>query len=265
MTKLHVEIMGSGTPVMLVHGSFATPAGSFAGQKPLSDAYELRLVERRGYGRSVAGEEELGWAVDAEDLAELLDESGPAHLVGHSYGAISCLMAAGLRPERVLSLVAIEPPVFTAASDDADAARVAGVSKAVAERASELDRDEFMREWGATVGLSRFEVAAWTEGFTADDWSNADASKRERWPGDAEIPYEVLAGAAFPKVLARGGWNPEQVGRKAQVGAAFGAVCNAIADRTGGRVVRFANSTHNPQSEEASAFNELLREVWQGS
>lgn len=263
MTRLHLETKGSGTPVLLVHGLFATAAGTFAAQQPLTESHALSFVDRRGYGQSASEPDEaLGWDVDADDLADLLDEIGPAHLVGHSYGAVSCLVAAGRRPERVLSVVGIEPPAFALAAGHPDADRVAAASRAVAESAPTMASDDFIREWGATVGLSRFEVAGWTEGFSPADWANADASRRDRWAGDADIPFEALAAASFPTVLAHGAWNPEQVGRKARVGAAFRAVVETIAERTGGRVASFPNATHNPQREDAAAFNALLREVW---
>jgi pimeloyl-ACP methyl ester carboxylesterase len=261
MSDLHVESLGDGPPVVLVHGSFGTGAGTFAGQKALAEDHRLMLVDRRGFGQSPAGND-VGWKTDCEDLVALLEGLGGAHLVGHSYGGVVCLLAAGARADLVGSVVAIEPPAFEVAAGDAQAAAVAEQSRAVAERAGQLSTEDYVREWGATVGQSRFEVAAWTEGFSDADWAAADASRRERWAGNAPIPFDALAAAPFPKVLARGGWNPEVVGRKAKVGAAFGAVCQAISDRIGGEVVTFGESTHNPQREEAAAFNDLLRRTW---
>lgn len=258
---VHVEALGDGAPVVFVHGSFGTARASFSAQLPLADSHRLLLPDRRGFGGSPRGED-VGWQTDATDLVALLDETGPAHLVGHSYGAVVCLLAAGTRPGAVRSLVAIEPPLFEAAKGDPDADRVGEQSSAVAERAGELDIEDYMREWGATVGQSRFEVAAWVEDFSEQDWEAAESSRRERWPGDAPVDYAALAAAGFPRVLAHGGWNPEVVGRKVKVGAAFAAVCRAIVERTGGEVERFAASTHNPQSEEPAAFNALLRRVW---
>ena len=258
---LHVETVGDGTPAVLVHGSFGTARASFSAQLPLADSHRLLFFDRRGFGGSPRGDE-VGWETDAADLVALLDETGPAHLVGHSYGAVVCLLAAGMRPDAVRSLVAIEPPLFEAAKGDADADRVAEQSRSVSERAAELDIEDYMREWGATVGQSRFEVAAWIEGFSEQDWEAAESSRRERWPGDAPVDYAALAAADFPRVLAHGGWNPEVVGRKAKVGAAFAAVCRAIAERAGGEIERFEASTHNPQSEEPEAFNALLRRLW---
>ena len=258
---VHLEEIGDGAPVVFVHGSFGTARASFSGQLPLADSHRLLLFDRRGFGASPRGDD-VGWPTDADDVLALLDETGPAHLVGHYYGAVVCLVAAGRRPDAVLSLVGIEPPLFEVAEGDPDADRVREQSRAVADRAGELDAEDYIREWGATVGMSRFEVAAWTEGFSAADWEAAESSRRERWAGDAPVDFAALAAAGFPRVLAHGGWNPEVVGRKAKVGAAFAAVCRAIVERSGGEVERFAASTHNPQSEEPAAFNALLRRLW---
>ncbi len=258
---LHVERLGSGTPAVFVHGSFGSAASAFAGQRELSDAHELVFVDRRGFGGSAAVKE-LGWQTDARDVVALLDDRGPAHLVGHSYGGVVALLAAGMRPDAVLSVVAVEPPIFTAAAGDPAADRLSEKTRAVAERAPELDIEDFMREWGASLGQSRFEVQAWTEGFTESDWAAAESSRRERWPGDAPIDFEALAAARFPKVLVHGGWNPEVVGHKAKVGAGFAAVCRSIAERAGGEVVSFPAWSHTPQHEEAAAFNHVLRRVW---
>ncbi len=258
---LHVERFGTGVPAIFVHGSFGSAASAFAGQRVLSDANELIFVDRRGFGGSAAADD-VGWRTDAADVVALLDEVGRAHLVGHSYGGVVCLLAAGERPDAVASLVAVEPPVFTAAAGDPAADELIEKTRAVAERAPGLDIEDFMREWGASLGQSRFEVQAWTEGFSQADWAAAESSRHERWPGDAPIDYDALAAAGFPKLLVHGGWNPEVVGHKAKVGAGFAAVCHAVAQRIGGEVESFAASAHTPQHDEAAAFNELLRRVW---
>src|SRR5439155_2184722 len=93
---------------------------TFPDQRALSDEYRIIVVDRRGFAGSSSLEAE-GWPADMRDVAALLDDVGPAHMVGQSYGAVVVLLAAGLRPERVRSLVAIEPPAFEVARGDADA------------------------------------------------------------------------------------------------------------------------------------------------
>ena len=95
MSELHVTTWGDGEPVLFVHGSFVRGGASWAAQRPLADRYRLLFVDRRGYGDSppTSGED---FDRDADDIAELLGDG--AHLVGHSYGAVASLIAAGRRP-----------------------------------------------------------------------------------------------------------------------------------------------------------------------
>ena len=83
---LHVEVWGTGAPVVLVHGSLATGAEEWEAQRPLAEeGFRLSVFDRRGYGQSplASGEDFL---VDADDIVELLGDG--AHLVGHSYGGL---------------------------------------------------------------------------------------------------------------------------------------------------------------------------------
>jgi pimeloyl-ACP methyl ester carboxylesterase len=255
---LHVESVGSGTSAIFVHGSFGWGAQTFPDQRALADEYRVMLVDRRGFGGSASAESN-GWPTDMHDVAELLGDEGPAHLVGQSYGAVVVLLAAGLRPERVLSLVAIEPPAYEVARGDPDADAATAALKPVYEQAKELTAREFVAAWGRGRGIGPERLARWIDGDR--DPAADEASRRETWPGEAPIAFDVLASARFPKVLARGAWKPEVVGREG-AGREFAAVCRVLAERIGARVIVFDRSAHNPQLEEPEALNRLLREVW---
>jgi pimeloyl-ACP methyl ester carboxylesterase len=106
-TNIFFESSGAGTNVVLVHGSLATGAEEWQEQRPLAnEGFRLRVLDRRGYGRSPAADGE-DFLRDAADVAELMGEA--AHLVGHSYGGLGALYAAARRPEATLSLTLLEP------------------------------------------------------------------------------------------------------------------------------------------------------------
>jgi pimeloyl-ACP methyl ester carboxylesterase len=263
MSRLHSEVVGTGVPAVFVHGSFDWGAETFPYQRALGEGHRVIVVDRRGYGgsRSLQGE---GWPADMHDLAELLDELGPAHLVGQSYGAVVVLLAARLRPERVLSLVAIEPPAFEAARGDRWADATTAAMKPVFDGAPEMSAEAFLRAWGRARGLSEERIAAWAAELDAmgdRGWAAVEAARRELWPGDPTFAFDVLADARFPKLLVRGAWKPELAGYS-DGGKDLAAVCEAIAERIGARIVVFEDSTHNPQRQEPDAFNELLLELW---
>lgn len=260
VTSLHLDTFGDGVPAVFVHGSFGWGVDTFPEQRSLADEWRIILVDRRGFGGSRFSAAE-GWPADMHDVAGLLNELGPAHLVGQSYGAVVALLAAGLAPEAVLSLTVIEPPAFEMALGDADADAMVAALKPVFERAGSLTAAEFTQSWARANGMPDERLAAWTAAFGEDDWVAAEATRHERWPGDASIDVDALRAAPFPKVVARGGWPAAVAGRDGG-GRAFAAVCRVIAEGIGARVVVFERSTHNPQLQEPDAFNRLLRDVW---
>jgi len=240
-----------GAPAVLVHGSFRGGHATFREQLELG---HLVVVDRRGFGNMAAAD---GWPTDTRDLVTLLRALGSAHLVGHSYGGVVALLAAAEAPQCVRSLVVIEPPVFELARGDPSADATTLAMKPVYDRARELTTDEFVREWARTRGLSEERIDAWLSSFEPEDWAAAEATRSERWPGDAPVQLDVLTIMAFPRVVVSGGYAGYTRG-----GRDFEAVCRVLADAIGARRVVFEGSTHMPQLEEPEAFNRLLLDVW---
>src|SRR5205807_7206796 len=114
LTVVHVETVGSGPRVVLVHGSVGSGWSTWWAQRPLAERFTLVVPDRPGTPPNPPVER-----VDFEEQAPLvagLLEHG-AHLVGHSYGGVISLYAAALRPDAVRSLTVIEPPAFGIADD----------------------------------------------------------------------------------------------------------------------------------------------------
>ena len=109
----HVTRWGpeSDDPVVLLHG-WADTADTF---QFLVDALEgdwpLVAFDWRGFGRSAWSGTDYWFPDYFADLDFLLDTlcpAGPARLVGHSMGGNIALLYAGIRPERVRSVVSLE-------------------------------------------------------------------------------------------------------------------------------------------------------------
>lgn len=261
MTRLHAEVFGTGEPAVFVHGSFGWGLDTFPEQRELADRWQIHLLDRAGYGDSPPADQ-IGWPTDMHDVADVLDSLGASHLVGQSYGGVVALLAAGLRPECVRSLVVVEPPLFGAAPHDPGAAALAASLRQLEERAGSEDTIGYFADFGRTVlHQDPVGVEAATRSWSDRDWAAAEASRLERSPVDAPVPFEVLARLAVPKVVAVGGWPTGSTAAPA-TGAAFRAVADTVAARIGAEVVVFDRSTHNPQLQQPDDFNAMLRRLW---
>ncbi|MBL0925280.1 MAG: alpha/beta fold hydrolase [Sphingomonadaceae bacterium] len=105
--QLHVEICGSGAPVLLVpglggRGSFwASQIADFAA------CYRVMALDHRNCGRSVGGKPTVALTDLVEDIIAMMDALGieRLHFVGHSTGGAIGQHLALAYPDRLASLV----------------------------------------------------------------------------------------------------------------------------------------------------------------
>lgn len=114
--ELTYREQGTGTPVVLVHGSISDvtvwdPTIDAIGQHFRAIAYSRRYAWPN-VDISPGSKDYMQPHVD--DLYELLTtlDAAPAHLVGNSWGAFICLRLALQHPNAVRSLVLQEPPLI---------------------------------------------------------------------------------------------------------------------------------------------------------
>jgi pimeloyl-ACP methyl ester carboxylesterase len=108
---------GQGEPVVLVHGSASDYRTWGAQRRALAKDYRVVAYSRRYHwpNEPIPGGADYAMAEHVADLRQLLLslDTGPAHLVGHSYGAFVCLLLAIEAPQLCRSLVLGEPPAIT--------------------------------------------------------------------------------------------------------------------------------------------------------
>jgi hypothetical protein len=80
---MHVEIVGRGPRLVLVHGSVTPGWVTWNGQKPLASRFTLVVPTRTGYPPNPPLER-LDFEEQARELLDMLDPGD--HLVAHSYG-----------------------------------------------------------------------------------------------------------------------------------------------------------------------------------
>ena len=106
--KLHVETMGSGPPILFLHGGVVFFANNFPAQRDyFASLRKVIGVDRRGHGHSPDNGEPFSYKEMAEDMAALIIQLGiaPVDIVGHSDGGNIGLILARDHPGLVRRLV----------------------------------------------------------------------------------------------------------------------------------------------------------------
>jgi len=242
-TDLYVEVWGNGTPAVLVHGSLATGTDEWSAQRPLADhGFRLIVPDRRGYGRSPAADGE-DFLVDADDVADLM--STGAHLVGHSYGGLSAMIAAARRPEATLSLTLLEPPAASLAQHDPAWRALADDVRHLWNR--DLPDEDWVVEFLESVGSNPAELPA---DLLAAAVELVPVFRRGRPFYEAVLPLTELSSATFPKLVVSGGHH-----------AGLEAMSDELATRIGASRTVISGAGHEIQFTGAP-LNEALRLLW---
>lgn len=241
MTDLYVKVLGEGTPVVLVHGSGGS-SEQWEMQYPLATRFRLIMPDRRGYGHSPPASF-IDYETDADDIADLLGTG--SHIVGESYGAVGSLFAAALKPEAVLSLTVIEPPLFWLVRGDPVADDIVMRTNLVFETMRNATPEEFVAALNKAVG---FEALPMT--LDQESRRGVESMMKERIPIDAQVPIEQLKAASFPKLVVSGGWSE-----------VFEATCNELAKRIGAKRAVMKGAGHEA-FRAGDSFNELLSDFW---
>lgn len=107
-TPIAFERTGSGSPLVLVHGTSGNHSRWDSVRPALAEHCTVYGIDRRGCGESGDAPE---YALDreVEDIIAVVESIGePVHLLGHSYGAL-CVLEAALRIDDLRSLTLYEP------------------------------------------------------------------------------------------------------------------------------------------------------------
>jgi len=108
-TRTWYDEHGAGQPLVLMHGG-STDARFFDGNiGALADRFHVFTPERRGHGHTPDVEGPITYDLMTEDTIAFLDTvvGGPAHLVGHSDGAVVAMLVAMRRPDLANLLVLV--------------------------------------------------------------------------------------------------------------------------------------------------------------
>jgi pimeloyl-ACP methyl ester carboxylesterase len=227
---------------VFVHGSIVGAERTWRKQRVLAADWTLCLPNRPGFGASP--ELERGdFEQEAPLIAELLGDS--SHLIGHSYGAVIALLAAALRPEAVRSLIVSEPGLLRLAAGDPVADAMISQGEEMYRRAPQADPRAFLRAFRSGVHSSHEtpeDLPDWLE-------RGARHAARERPAWHAQVPFEELAAASFPKLVISGGHSP-----------VFEGLCDRLADQLGGAERAVISGRGHTVPATGEAYNACVRE-----
>jgi len=122
-TTIFYEDTGTGTPLLLVHGSWVDRTSWDAVTPALSETFRVVNVDLRGHGQSMLDPPDAGTVHDdVADLADLVDHLGiaPVNVAGISSGACISLRLASEHASLVERAFAHEPPCMAFLADDPD-------------------------------------------------------------------------------------------------------------------------------------------------
>jgi pimeloyl-ACP methyl ester carboxylesterase len=107
--KTWFDSWGSGPPLLLMHGGWATNATWEPLAPILAEHFRVLAPERRGHGHTPDVDGPITYELMAQDAIGFIERvvGGPTHLVGWSDGGIVALMVAMQRPDLVQKVVPI--------------------------------------------------------------------------------------------------------------------------------------------------------------
>jgi pimeloyl-ACP methyl ester carboxylesterase len=236
-----VERIGTGPPVVLVHGSVVGADRTWRRQRALAESWTLLLPDRPGFGASPPLERG-DFEAEAPLVAELL-EAG-AHLVGHSYGGVIALLAAARRPEAVRSLTVSEPGSLGVARGNPAVDEMIEQGRELYRHRDAISSQAFLamfREGAHSANETPEELPDWLE-------HGARMLVEERPSWEAEVPVAALREAGFPILVVSGGHSE-----------AFDAVCDSLAEQVGAERAVITGRGHTIPST-GEPYNRRLEE-----
>lgn len=210
-----VRQAGQGTPVLCLHANASSSSQWRGLMDLLAPRFQVLAPDLLGAGRSAAWPVVAGARLrhELEALAPLLQGLGQRfHLVGHSYGGAVALRIALAWPERVSSLVLLEPTLFPLLGQPHPGQPGAiGIAAVAATAMAQVDQGDlsaaaagFIDYWmgaGAwaampearrgAVAESMRPIRQWTDALFAEPWQLAELA-------GLALPVLLLGGEASP-------------------------------------------------------------------
>src|SRR5579863_9841476 len=199
---LHYAEVGSGTPVVFVHGSISDLTYWKDQVNAFGSKYRAITYSRRyNYPNTNPSRPGYSAITDADDLAALIGKLhlGKVYIVGHSYGALTTLFLATRHPELIRAAVLAEPPAVSLLAHMPD--EEASPGRAIYTDIQEHMVDPMKRDFAAgnvDAGVGDFIDYVFAKPHA---WADMSADDRTETLRDAH-EWEVMmtSGTLFPEI-----------------------------------------------------------------
>ena len=106
MPELHFSTLGSGKPLVVLHGLFGSGKNWQSQARQFANQFKVFTVDLRNHGQSFHADE-MNYSIMAEDVAQLLSrlELSACDILGHSMGGKVAMTLALQNPDLVARLV----------------------------------------------------------------------------------------------------------------------------------------------------------------
>lgn len=188
--------------VVFVHGSGSFGSAAWPKQHGMALAYDALFLRRSGFDAE-AEPLETDFAADTAIILGALSDEGRGaaggHVVAHSQGAISAMMAAVERPDLVYSLTLVEPACLSLTAELPATAAHRSLMGPLFDVRHQLGDEDFQREF------VRRAFSAEAPGPTTPEARKAARRLRLQAP-PWEAPLHIVPGV--PTLVLTGGWEP---------------------------------------------------------
>lgn len=245
---LHVEVTGSGPPVVLTHDGLLHSESWDAVVDGLAADHRVARWDRRGYGRSPRPTAPFSSVEDLAAVARTVSD-GPVTLIGCSYGGFLSLQCTLDHPSLVAALVLVGPVIsglpYSEHFNTRGGRGMPDFDAPVAEQiAYWSDTDPWFVAPGNTAARERLRTL-----LTANPHNLRLALELETRPEQPALPR--LGEVGVPTLIVVGEQDVPDVH----------AHCGAIeAGISGATRVVLAGSGHLPQLEVPEAFTRVVRD-----
>jgi len=243
---------GSGTPVVLVHGSVSDYREWSAQMSPLARHYRVIAYSRRYHWPNSPPARDVDASLErqADDLGAILKSMGlaPAHIVGHSYGGAVALYLTLRHPELVRTLILAEPAISSILGTLPEDDPVSRDSQAVRTEMKNVfatgDPERIVSTYAARVAPGEFEQA--TPALRQMLLANVAAFQLDFNSRRPPITCEDAQRVAVPVLVLYGERSPLGLRSIAETAARCLKATKSI---------KIPQATHWMQHDHAEAFN----------